>query len=249
MGRHVPRLAFLSIVLGDEQALTPAEECYQRLLAAALNEANDLAETYVKANSVTSLYDNVFIPVLTAAEMDRRNEMLDEEQRVLVEQGIRDLVEDIGSKPLTAPMVTTAEAAELPETPQKPGCRVYCLPARADRDELAGAMLTQVLQQAGFEVQNASARLVAGELIELVEKGNVQAVCISVVAPSTVIHARYLSTKLRARFDKLKIVIGLWGATGNINDAVRRLRDSGSDEVVPTIAEALARVALLSQCE
>ena len=32
MGRHVPRLAFLSILLSDEEALTPAEDCYHRLL-------------------------------------------------------------------------------------------------------------------------------------------------------------------------------------------------------------------------
>jgi predicted PurR-regulated permease PerM len=32
MGRHIPRLSFLSVVLSDEEALTPAEECYSRLL-------------------------------------------------------------------------------------------------------------------------------------------------------------------------------------------------------------------------
>jgi predicted PurR-regulated permease PerM len=32
MGRHVPRLSFLSIVLSDDEALTPAEDCYYRLL-------------------------------------------------------------------------------------------------------------------------------------------------------------------------------------------------------------------------
>ena len=36
MGRHVPRLAFLSILLSDEEALTPAEECYHRLLVGRL---------------------------------------------------------------------------------------------------------------------------------------------------------------------------------------------------------------------
>ncbi len=32
MGRHVPRLSFLSVLLSDEEALTPAEDCYHRLL-------------------------------------------------------------------------------------------------------------------------------------------------------------------------------------------------------------------------
>ncbi|MEA3187872.1 MAG: hypothetical protein QOD99_1702 [Chthoniobacter sp.] len=246
MGRNVPRLSFLSIVLSDEEALTPAEECYRRLLALDLNEACKLADAYVKANSLTALYDAVFIPVVIAAETDRRREALDEEQRLSVEQGIRDLVEDFAIEPPPEPKADAAEvaadAAPLPQRPP-PGSRVYCLPARADRDELAGAMLAQLLKMQGFDPINAPAKLVTGELIELVEKAAVPIACISVVAPSTVIHARYLCTKLRARFPALKIVIGLWGATENIADASRRLRESGADEVVASLAEAIVQTS------
>ena len=244
MGRHVPRLSFLSIVLSDEEALTPAEECYQRLLALDLNEATTLAYAYAKANSVAALYDSVFIPVLTAAEMDRRREALDEEQRSLVEQGIRDIVEDFATQPPPEPGIDTADAAAAGQAPvPPPRYRVYCLPARADRDEVAGAMLAQLLQLNNIEVLNASAKLVAGELIELVDKAGVDAACISVVPPSTVIHARYLCTKLRVRCRKLKIVIGLWGATEDITDATRRLRDSGADDVTVSLADAVAQIA------
>ena len=59
MGRHVPKLQFLSVLLSEEQALAPHEECYHRLLAFGLDEANDLAGAYVKTNSLTSLYDSV----------------------------------------------------------------------------------------------------------------------------------------------------------------------------------------------
>ena len=94
-----------------------------------------------------------------------------------------------------------------------PPFHVYCLPARADRDELAGAMLAHLLQQQGFAAQNASGKLAAGELLGLLEKSEVDAACISVVSPSTVIQARYLCVKLRARYPQLKIVIGLWGTS------------------------------------
>ena len=50
----------------------------------------------------------------------------------------------------------------------------YCLPARAERDELAGAMLVQLLQQQGLEAQNASAKLGADELLNLVKKVGMQ---------------------------------------------------------------------------
>ena len=77
MGRHVPRLSFLSIVLSDEEALTPAEDCYHRLLTPGERDELELVESYLKANSLTALYDSVFIPVLTAAETDARADLLE----------------------------------------------------------------------------------------------------------------------------------------------------------------------------
>ena len=52
------------------------------------------------------------------------------------------------------------------------------------------------------------AKLVVGELVKLVDEADLDAACIFVVAPSTVIHARYLCLKLREELPNLKIVIG-----------------------------------------
>ncbi len=252
MGRHVPRLSFLSVVLSDEDALTPAEDCYHRLLTPGERDELELVESYLKANSLTALYDSVFIPVLTTAETDARAELLDSEQLNQVEQSMRDIIEDLGTRPAvpSKAVVEKADAAADDKAPAPPAvaldCRVFCLPARADRDELAGTMLVQLARQQGFGAQNAPAKLVAGELLALVEKADVDVICISVVAPSTVIHARYLCLKLRALLPKLKIVIGLWGATEDVTEATKRLRDSGADEVVTTLADALEQMAKLA---
>ena len=245
MGRHVPRLSFLSVLLSDEEALTPAEDCYHRLLTVGEQDELEFVEAYLKTNSLTALYDSVFIPVIIATEKDHRLELLDDEQRLLIEQSLRDIIEDLGTLPQVTSKIDAhkAVAEDTPSPGPAPQFRVYCLPARADRDELAGAMLTQLLQQQGFAAQNASGKLAAGELFDLVEKSGVDAACISVVSPSTVIQARYLCVKLRARFPQLKIVIGLWGTTQGVNDAARRLRDSGADEVVTTLEDAVVQLA------
>jgi predicted PurR-regulated permease PerM len=252
LGRHVPRLSFLSVVLSDEEALTPAEDCYHRLIAPGEHGELELVESYLKANSLTALYDSVFIPVLTAAETDARAELLDIAQLSNVEQTMRDIIEDLGTRPAVPSRASLEKASsagdeEAPSLPDlAPDCRVYCLPARADRDELAGAMLVQLARQQGFGAQNAPAKLVAGELLALVEKADVDVICISVVAPSTVIHARYLCLKLRSFLPRLKIVVGLWGATEDLTEATKRLRDSGADEVVTLLAEALVQLARLA---
>jgi predicted PurR-regulated permease PerM/methylmalonyl-CoA mutase cobalamin-binding subunit len=247
MGRHVPRLAFLGILLSDEEALTPAEDCYHRLLTPGERDELELVEAYVKANSLVALYDTVFIPVLSAAEVDARADLLDPEQLQHVEQSMRDIIEDLGTRPVLVKRVADGTAAVVCDVPGRgPDCRIYCLPVRANRDELAGAMLVQLARQQGFGAQNAPALLTAGEMLGLAEKADVDVICLSVVAPSTVIHARYLCLKLRAVMPNQKIVIGLWGATEDLAEATKRLRDSGADEVVTTLGEALVQIAKLA---
>lgn len=251
IGRHVPRLSFLSVLLSDEEPLTPAEDCYHRLLTVGEQDEMEFVETYLETNSLTALYDSVLIPAISMAEMDARLESLDREQLAQVEQSVHDIIEDFGARPavpskLIADKTVAAQTAvDAPQIPMPP-CRVYCLPARAERDQLAGAMLAQLLEQQGAHAQNAPAKLAAGESLELLEKADVDVVCISVVAPSTIIHARYLCTKVHARFPRIKIIIGLWGATENIAEPARRLRDSGADEVVVSLAEAVVQIAKLA---
>ena len=245
MGRHVPRLSFLSIVLSDEDALTPAEDCYHRLLTVGEQDEIEFVESYLKDHSLTALYDSVLVPVVTASEIDAREGRLDQEQFAEVKQSLRVVLEDLASRPAVAVPIEAekSEAAGQDARPAfMPGCRVYCLPARAERDELAGVMLAHLLQQLNCEAQGASAKLDASDLLDLVDRGEAEVVCISVVPPSTVIQARYLCTKLRARFPRLKIIVGLWGATERVADAASRLRDSGADEVVVSLAEAVTQI-------
>src|SRR6185312_8406146 len=121
-------------------------ECYHRLLAFGLDEANDLAEAYVKTNSLTSLYDSVLIPTITLAEIDAQRDELEADQRSAIHNNVRDLIEDLGSAPPSKSQLE-ADKAVAEQTPfplSGPTCRVLCLPARAYRDELSGAMLVQL---------------------------------------------------------------------------------------------------------
>ncbi|MGZ8901060.1 MAG: AI-2E family transporter, partial [Limisphaerales bacterium] len=239
MGRHIPRLTFLGVLLSDEEALTPAEDCYYRLLTVGEQDENELVETYLKTNALTALYDSVFIPVITRMEMDFRLGLLDEEQRALVEQSLRDMIDDVGTRPL--PETRKDSEGELtPLAVRAP--RIFCIPARAARDELAGTMLAQLLRLEGREVEGAPARLEADELIQRVGLAGAGVICISVVAPSALLHARYLCLKLRSKFSTEKIVVGLWGSTGNNSDAIRRMQEAGADIVVTTFQEAVSQL-------
>ena len=55
LGRHVERLEFLDIILGDRPPLTPVESFYQRILAGDPDEARAQAELMLKDRSLSSV--------------------------------------------------------------------------------------------------------------------------------------------------------------------------------------------------
>ena len=78
LGRYVPQLEFLYVLLGDEPVLTPEIHLYQRLLAMDQMEAHAVIELFLKDKSLIELYDEVIIPALSMAEEERHRGTLDE---------------------------------------------------------------------------------------------------------------------------------------------------------------------------
>lgn len=213
IGRHIPRLSFLSILLSDEEPLLPHQECYHRLLRSDLTEASALVERYTKNHALTSLYDDILIPVLVTAETDHGLDELDRERRAALHQGVRDLLDDqalrtAASDPLSR---TTGPAGADKESAETAPRRILCLPVRAMRDELAAVMMAQVLRERGCVAHELSATATAIEMAELVEREAPDAVCISVVAPSAIVHARNLCVKIHALAPTVPLVVGFWG--------------------------------------
>ena len=98
IGQHMTNMKFLSVLLSQEQALTPAEECYHRLLSFDSSASMDLVESYLKKDSLISLYDSVLIPIITQTEIDFHLDLIDAEKRESVYQSIREIVEFLESQ-------------------------------------------------------------------------------------------------------------------------------------------------------
>src|SRR5258705_4581508 len=88
IGRHVPRLEFLGILLSEDQALAPHEEFYHRLLSFSMYSAEEFATKYLETESLTALYHKVLIPAILALEIDAHSGSLTAEQRTSASQRI-----------------------------------------------------------------------------------------------------------------------------------------------------------------
>jgi len=141
LGRYVPQLSFLHILLGDEPVLAPEAKIYQRLLAMDHLEAHAIVGEFLKGRPLVELYDSVLIPALSMAEQDRHKGAIDAVREdflfLTVNEMIAEFSEyqpaDSSSEAAPAPIANAAEAKS----------RILCLPAHDRADEITAAMLAQ----------------------------------------------------------------------------------------------------------
>src|SRR6202043_3033102 len=95
IGRHVPQLKFLDVILGNEPVLTPVETFYQRILANNPEEATEQAEEFAKNSSLTEFFEEIAIPALARAQADSDRGVLPLEDRATFERAIASMVENL----------------------------------------------------------------------------------------------------------------------------------------------------------
>ena len=122
LGRHVPRLQFLEILLGNEPVLTPAETFYQRMLANDTEEATEQAEEFAKDRSLGEFYNEVAMPALARAQADSDRGVLPPERRATFKNTIEAMLENLSHDE------DAGSAVERTAIPQPPRCegRLRC---------------------------------------------------------------------------------------------------------------------------
>jgi len=258
MGRYVPQLNFLEVLLGDEPVLPVESHFYQRLLALDEDEARDIAERSLKDRSIGSFYDSVLIPALTLAEQDRHLNLLEAGTTNFVNENTRDLIEELGERSLdnndkafmfASPASNNNNndnddnAAGANQSPAYSvalsGLRVVCIPAADEADKLVGMMLAQLLEQLGCDVRQMPVAPRA-ELLNELAANAAQVAIVSALPPFAVGQARSLCKGLRQRQPGLKILIGLWNFEGGVPKAQDRVGPGVADMIATTLQQAVS---------
>lgn len=231
LGLHVPQLSFLHTLLGDEPVLEPQAQIYQRLLAMDDHEARAVATAYLDDHSLAQLYDAAIIPVLGMAEQDRHKGALSPTREEFVFLSIREMLAECSEKTQNAePRNSTS--------PAHPG-RALCLAASDEADEIAAAMLAQLLEQAGHTAVSLPNDASAEHMVGILDPSETDVFCISTVPPFAFSRARTLSRQLQVRFPRTPVMVGVWGFLGDAERALQRFQPAHPDRLVTNLADAV----------
>ena len=104
-------------------------------------------------------------------------------------------------------------------------------------DELALAMLAHLVDDLPIAIEVTKTRMLASELVSLVQAQGVSVVCLADLPPSPPSKSRYLVKRLRAALPDVRIVVGRWGPPALADESTQLLRDAGATVVASTLAE------------
>lgn len=238
LGRHVERLEFLDVMLGDRPPLSAPEIFYQRILAGDPAEAADNAEEVLKERSLSAFYDEVALEGLRLAAADEARGVLDAPRRNQILATVREVVEDLSDhddhRPSLDATTTDPEIeAAIEQTDESEGTsdlpvltaerlgeafqgrdRVVCIGARSQLDEAVALMLSQILEKHGLAaVALPPTTLLTGGLERLAEQ-DPALICLCYIGPRNTAHVRYALRRLRRRVPRAILVLGqFWQAS------------------------------------
>lgn len=259
LGRHVERLKFFDILLGDRPALSPPEIFYQRMLADDPGEAVEKAEEYLKERTLSDYYEKVALKGLKLAHDDMKRDRLPITRLAEIRDSVVELIDDLAdqdddardgdSNDTETEAAINASIVPMPELPflireglppewqaEQP---VLCVAERSDLDEAAALILAQILSKHGLGARVAKKEDVSSTGIFRLDGEGVALVCVSALDDASPAHTRHVVRKLRRKIPQAKILVCHWMAE---NDAVTK--NAGKADAIATSLSAAAQYCL-----
>jgi len=178
----------------------------------------------------------LLLPALNFAERDRLEQRLSLDEETAVIDATRELLSDAAELiRRLQPKPTAPDDTARPELREP--LRVLGVAANGVADELALEMLGHVLADLPVVVEVAKGRMLASELVSLVQAQGVSVICLADLPPSLPSKTRYLVKRLHAALPEVRILVGRWSPPALADDSTLLLRDAGATLVASTLAE------------
>jgi predicted PurR-regulated permease PerM len=261
LGRHVDRLKFLDVMLGDRPPLSPPELVYQRMLAGDPMEAAEQAQNYLKEKPLIAYYEEVLVEGLKLAQADARSGLLADARMERIRDAVAEIIDDLSShedKPEQALKVEDAETesplAQINQTEVSPIQKtaelpaqwrtakpVLCIPGLSVLDEAVALMVAQLVEKQGIGARVEKADALSVSRIFSLDTKDVALVCICYVENATAAQIQYAIRRLRRKAPQAINLVALIGNTNSAADA-DAIQPIVFDHVERTLSGTVAKI-------
>jgi predicted PurR-regulated permease PerM len=266
LGRHVDRLKFLEVMLGDQPALTPAELVYQRMLARDPIEATEQAQEFLKTRPLLAYYEKILIEGLKLAQADAERGLLDNERMLCIRDAVAEIVDDLSAHEDKAESLPQVDAAAEKQTPLaqinrseelsnqtidqlreqwRTAVPVLCIPGVGLLDEAVALIVAQLIAREGIGARTEQADALSMSRIFSLDTKDIALVCLCYVENATAAQIRYAVRRLRRRAPKAFILVALVGTTTIDEEAFKDSADI--DFVKQSLQLTVEKVLALSR--
>jgi predicted PurR-regulated permease PerM len=229
LGKYIPQMKFLQVLLGDEPVLEPHERLYQRLLSSNRDQADTVLQNALRQNSIREVCDAIIVPAVLRAKEDYEHGTLTAERRQTILEHINDWVDE--RLELMTPVTSRFASAERPE----PAPMVVCIQASDRTDEIIAKLF-----QAALIERNLSARIIGPDEVKFFAgERRTRALVISALPPEAVSAARSVCKRVRVENTEIPIIVGLWSGAGDLDRARQRLTTAGASHTVVSFADCV----------
>jgi len=241
LGKYVPSLRGLSMLISDQPMLSPDAAFYQRVLANQIDDAREIVDRQADAQSAECAFDALLVPALSYAERDRAANRLSLEEERRVIETTRELagglearlapVEPAPGESSEAGGDASADAAFAPVA-------VLSYPVDSRADEAALEMLQALVRDLPVAMEITSVALLVSELVTKVRQSGFGVVVLSDLPPSNPAKLRYAIKRLRTACPDVKILVGRWAPGVLADENSSELLEAGATYVGSTLIES-----------
>jgi hypothetical protein len=235
LGKHIPRLEFLNVLLGDAPPLAARVTYYQRLLAHDDDEANEIVAREVEVNGFEPTLDDVLLPALVWATKDRARDEIAEDEEEFILDATRSIAEELAADSELADTGRSSAAATAPGSR-----RIIALAGRGGADPLATELLAKLFRVNQTACEVMSPALLVSELVNEVERDPPDLIYICALPPRGISHARYVCKRLRTSAPHARIVLVRPCRDVDGERSSSRVQEIELDAVVGSFREAWA---------
>jgi predicted PurR-regulated permease PerM len=250
LGRHVERLKFLEVLLGDRP--------YQRMLAGDPIEATEQAQSLLKERTLTEYYEQILMGALRLAWADAQRGRMDQPETQRIRDTVSEVVEDLeGHKdsrntPSEDASPTgnltqleesvAAEVSPLPPVNQVEGT-VLCIPGLGLLDETVAKPFAQLLRREGIPAEAKETETISVSKLFSLETKDVSLICLCYLEHATPAQLHYTSRRLRRKAVGVPTLVCIFNEAGQTRDGDPQQLPEGVEFLQGSLSAGVKRVS------